>query len=227
MGTARSRTPWLTRVSPFVASLRGYDGTRLKKDLVGALTVTALHIPEGMAYAQLAGMPPQAALYSTPAALALYALFGSSRQLIIAVSASVSVLSAATVGAMAQQGTPRFVALTAALARVHAPAQRLLERTGVLAKVGRQNVYPHVHAGVEAWMARHESQAWQEWRLIQDGLYLVRSRVDEAGATLHGEERHRQEDLLIRLDEADTRMRELLRNLPHPPADDDSRGPVH
>nr|WP_283247260.1 STAS domain-containing protein [Corallococcus exiguus] len=117
--------------------------------------------------------------------------------------------------------------ITLSLARVHAPAQRLLERTGVLVKVGRQNVYPHVHAGVEAWMARHESQTWQEWRLIQDGLYLVRSRVDEAGAMLHGEERHRQEDLLIRLDEADTRMRELLRNLPHPPADDDSRGPVH
>ncbi|WP_375761410.1 SulP family inorganic anion transporter [Corallococcus exercitus] len=636
-GSARSHTSWLTRASPFLASLRGYDRTRLKKDLMGALTVTALHIPEGMAYAQLAGLPPQAALYSTPAALALYALFGSSRQLIIAVSASVSVLSAATVGALAQQGTPRFMALTAALAlmagavavlagvlklgrvaqffstsvlsgfvfglaliiaikqvpkllgiegakggfferlgfilshlgqthpltlavgaasiaallllgrvsrripaalavlvlgiavssllhldakgvaivghipaglvppqlpdvglkdllqllpgacgialvafaeaigparmfaakhgyevdpnrelvglgaanlggglfrgfsmgcslsksaandqagsttqvsslvtagltllvalfltglfralpeatlgaivvvailgmmdvkalvrlarlrrgdflgaavalvavlafdvlpglliavgvslfltvyrasqprlselgrvpgtldlvathreasaitlpglhvirpdeglffanatslrdevlarvrdakvpvrevlldleltedldvpgadmlaglhedlsrrgitlalaRVHAPTHRLLERTGVLAKVGPRNVYSQVSEGVEAWMARHESQTWQEWRLIQDGLYLVRSRVDEAGAALHGEERHRQEDLLIRLDEADTRMRELLRHLPHPPADDDSRGPTH
>ncbi|NOK14350.1 SulP family inorganic anion transporter [Corallococcus exercitus] len=636
-GASRSHTSWPTRVSPFLGSLRGYDRTRLKKDLVGALTVTALHIPEGMAYAQLAGLPPQAALYSTPAALALYALFGSSRQLIIAVSASVSVLSAATVGAVAQQGTPRFVALTAALAlmagivavlagvlklgrvaqffstsvlsgfvfglaliiaikqvpkllgiqgaqggfferlgsilshlgqthpltlavgaasiaallllgrlsrrvpaslvvlvlgitassllrldakgvaivgpipaglvppqlpdvglkdllpllpgacgivlvafaeaigparmfaakhgyevdpdrelvglgaanlggglfrgfgmgcslsksaandqagattqvsslvtagltllvalfltglfralpeatlgaivvvailgmmdvkalarlarlrradflgaavalaavlafdvlpglliavgvslfltvyrasqprlselgrvpgtldlvathressaitlpgllvirpeeglffanatalrdavlalvrdakvpvrevlldleltedldvpgadmlaglhedlshrgitlalaRVHAPTLRLLERTGALAKVERRNVHPQVSTGVESWMARHESQTWQEWRLIQDGLYLVRSRVDEAGAALHGEERYRQEDLLIRLDEADRRMRELLRKLPHPPADEDSRGSTH
>ncbi|RKG51058.1 hypothetical protein D7X30_36600 [Corallococcus sp. AB011P] len=40
--------------------------------------MTVPHIPEGMAYARLAGMPPQAALYSTPAALALDALFGSS-----------------------------------------------------------------------------------------------------------------------------------------------------
>jgi sulfate permease, SulP family len=629
---------WLARVSPFVASLRGYDRTRLKKDLVGALTVTALHIPEGMAYAQLAGLPPQAALYSTPAALALYALFGSSRQLIVAVSASVSVLSAATVGALAQQGSPRFVALTAALAlmagavavlagvlklgriaqffsssvlsgfvfglaliiaikqvpkllgiegakggfferlgfifthlgqthlltlvvgaasiaallllgrvarrlpaalavlvvgiavssllhldskgvaivghipaglvppripdvgwkdlvkllpgacgialvafaeaigparmfaakhgyevdpnrelvglgaanlggglfrgfgmgcslsksaandqagsttqvsslvtagltllvalfltglfralpeatlgaivvvailgmmdvkelvrlaklrrgdflgaavalvavlafdvlpglliavgvslfltvyraskprlselgrvpgtldlaathreasaitlpglhvfrpeeglffanatslrdevlkrvrdaktptrevlldleltddldvpaadmltglhedlshrgitlslaRVHAPAMRLLERTGVLEKVGRRNVYPQVTGGVEAWMASHESQTWREWQLIRDGLYLVRSRVDEAGASMHGEELHRQEELLVKLDDADQRMRELLRHLPHPPSDDEKpRGPTH
>ncbi|RKG84856.1 SulP family inorganic anion transporter [Corallococcus terminator] len=635
----RTGSSWLARVSPFVASLRGYDSTRLKKDLVGALTVTALHIPEGMAYAQLAGLPPQAALYSTPAALALYALFGSSRQLIVAVSASVSVLSAATVGAMAQQGSPRFVALTAALAlmagavaalagvlklgriaqffsasvlsgfvfglaliiaikqvpkilgiegakggfferlgfifthlgqthvltlivgaasiaallllgrlskripaalavlvlgivvsavlhldakgvaivgpipsglvspqlphgvglkdllgllpgacgialvafaeaigparmfaakhgyevdpnrelvglgaanlggglfrgfgmgcslsksaandqagsttqvaslvtagltllvalfltglfralpeatlgaivvvailgmmdvkelvrlfhlrrgdflgagvallgvlafdvlpglliavgvslfltvyrasqprmselgrvpgtldlaathreasaitlpglhvfrpeeglffanatslrdevltrvrdadvpvrevlldleltddldvpaadmlaglhedlshrgitlalaRVHRPTWRMLERTGVLAKVGPEHIYPQVAAGVEAWMAHHESQAWQEWRLIRDGLYLLRSRVDEAGAGLHGEERHRQEDLLVRLDEADRRMRELLNHLPHAPSgDDDPRGTRH
>ncbi|NBD11393.1 SulP family inorganic anion transporter [Corallococcus silvisoli] len=637
---ARGHASWLARVSPFVASLHGYDRARLKKDLVGALTVTALHIPEGMAYAQLAGLPPQAALYSTPAALALYALFGSSRQLIVAVSASVSVLSAATVGALAQQGSPRFVALTAALAllagavaalagvlklgrvaqffsasvlsgfvfglaliiaikqvpkllgiegakggfferlgfilshlgqthpltlvvgassiaallllgrvsrripaalavlvlgiavsallhldakgvaivgpipsglvsprlppgvgwqdllkllpgacgialvafaeaigparmfaakhgyevdpnrelvglgaanvggglfrgfgmgcslsksaandqagsttqvsslvtagltllvalfltglfralpeatlgaivvvailgmmdvkelarlahlrradflgaavallgvlafdvlpglliavgvslfltvyrasrprlselgrvpgtldlaathressaitlpglhvfrpeeglffanatslrdevlvrvrdaaspvrevlldleltddldvpgadmlaglhedlshrgitlalaRVHAPTHRMLERTGVLEKVGAQNVYPQVSTGVEAWMARHESQVWQEWRLIHDGLDLVRARVDEAGATLHGEERHRQKDLLVQLDEAESRMRRLLDHLPHPPSDDDGgpRGPTH
>ncbi|RYZ36582.1 MAG: sulfate permease [Myxococcaceae bacterium] len=129
----RPRSSWLSRVSPFLASLKGYDGARLKRDVVGALTVTALHIPEGMAYAQLAGLPPQAALYSTPAALALYALFGSSRQLIVAVSASVSVLSAATVGAMAQQGSPRFMALTAALALM---AGAVAVLAGVL-KLGR------------------------------------------------------------------------------------------
>ncbi|RKG51059.1 sodium-independent anion transporter [Corallococcus sp. AB011P] len=53
--------------------------------------------------------------------------------------------------------------ITLSLARVHAPTLRLLERTGVLAMVGRENVHPHVRGGV-------------------DVLYLVRSRVDEAGA---------------------------------------------
>ncbi|MCY1023657.1 SulP family inorganic anion transporter [Pyxidicoccus sp. MSG2] len=101
---------------PFVATVRGYQPAWLKRDLVGALTVTALLIPENLAYAGLAGMPPAAAFYAAPAALVLYALFGSSRQLISAASAAVAVLSAATVSAMAPVGSPRFVILTTALA---------------------------------------------------------------------------------------------------------------
>ncbi|RKH85453.1 hypothetical protein D7Y21_22965 [Corallococcus sp. AB045] len=81
------------------------------------------------------------------------------------------------------------------------------------------------------WSAR---ACWRWW----DGRMSIRTCVEAwmactwcarawtKRALLHGEERHR-EYLLIRLDEADTRMRELLRSLPHPPADDDSRGPVH
>ncbi|AKQ63466.1 Sulfate permease [Myxococcus hansupus] len=111
-----SAVSWLSRAVPFIASVRGYRAAWLKRDAVGALTVTALLIPEGMAYAELAGLPPTAAFYAAPAGLVLYALFGSSRQLIVAVSAAVAVLSAATVGALAQVGSPRFVVLTAALA---------------------------------------------------------------------------------------------------------------
>ncbi|MFP2959311.1 SulP family inorganic anion transporter [Myxococcus sp. 1LA] len=111
-----SAASWLARAVPFIDSIRGYRATWLKRDTVGALTVTALLIPEGMAYAELAGLPPTAAFYAAPAGLVLYALFGSSRQLIVAVSAAVAVLSAATVGALAQAGSPRFVVLTAALA---------------------------------------------------------------------------------------------------------------
>lgn len=112
----RSAASRLSRAVPFLESVRGYRATWLKRDTVGALTVTALLIPEGMAYAELAGLPPTAAFYAAPAGLVLYALFGSSRQLIVAVSAAVAVLSAATVGALAQAGSPRFVVLTAALA---------------------------------------------------------------------------------------------------------------
>ncbi|WP_163988483.1 SulP family inorganic anion transporter [Pyxidicoccus caerfyrddinensis] len=113
---AKPAVSWLARAMPFVATVRGYQPAWLKRDLMGALTVTALLIPEGMAYAELAGLPPTAAFYAAPAGLVLYALFGSSRQLIVAVSAAVAVLSAATVGALAAAGSPRFVVLTAALA---------------------------------------------------------------------------------------------------------------
>ncbi|MCP3145012.1 SulP family inorganic anion transporter [Pyxidicoccus xibeiensis] len=112
----RPADSWLTRAVPFTSTVRGYRPAWLKRDLVGALTITALLIPEGMAYAELAGLPPTAAFYAAPAGLVLYGLFGSSRQLVVAVSAAVAVLSAATVGALAAVGSPKFVVLTAALA---------------------------------------------------------------------------------------------------------------
>ncbi|MFP2912194.1 SulP family inorganic anion transporter, partial [Pyxidicoccus sp. 3LFB2] len=112
----RPAASWLARAVPFAATVRGYRPAWLKRDLVGALTITALLIPEGMAYAELAGLPPTAAFYAAPAGLVLYALFGSSRQLVVAVSAAVAVLSAATVGTLAAVGSPKFVVLTAALA---------------------------------------------------------------------------------------------------------------
>lgn len=107
---------WVSRLIPFAASVRGYRRAWFRHDVLGAFTVTALLIPEGMAYAQIAGLPPQAVFYAAPAGLVLYALFGSSRQLVVSASAAVAVVSAATVGTLTQTGSARFVALTAALA---------------------------------------------------------------------------------------------------------------
>lgn len=93
-----------------------YEVRWLRSDVLAGLTVTALLIPEGMAYAQLAGVPPQAAFYAAPAALLLYAVLGTSRQLVVAVSSAVAITSAALIGELAPQGTAQYVALTAALA---------------------------------------------------------------------------------------------------------------
>ncbi|MCK4898098.1 MAG: SulP family inorganic anion transporter, partial [Anaerolineales bacterium] len=80
------------------------------------LTIMALLVPEGMAYAQLAGMPPQAAFYAAPIGLLLYAIFGTSRQLVVAVSSAVAVMSASIVGGLVVTGSAEFIAMTAALA---------------------------------------------------------------------------------------------------------------
>lgn len=96
--------------------LAGYERGWLRFDLIAGLTVTAILIPEGMAYAQLAGVPPQVAFYAAPAALLLYALLGSSRQLVVAVSSAVAITSAATISELAPAGSAEYVALTAALA---------------------------------------------------------------------------------------------------------------
>ncbi|NVJ23237.1 sulfate permease [Myxococcus sp. AM011] len=125
--------PSVARFLPFLSWLPKWRPSSLKRDVAAALTITALQIPEAMAYAELAGVPPQAAFYAGPVALVLYALLGTSRQLVVAISATVAVLSASTVAALAPSGTPRFIALTATLA-ILAGAISIL--AGVL-KLGR------------------------------------------------------------------------------------------
>ncbi len=101
---------------PILQWLPKYRRAWLRVDLIAGLTVTAILIPEGMAYAQLAGVGPEAAFYAAPIGLVLYAVLGTSRQLVVAVSSAVAIPSAATIAALAPQGSSDYVALTAALA---------------------------------------------------------------------------------------------------------------
>jgi len=96
--------------------LPSYRRAWLGIDLVAGLTVTAILIPEGMAYAQLAGVGPEAAFYAAPIGLLLYAIVGSSRQLVVAVSSAVAITSASTISLLAPQGSSGYLAFTAALA---------------------------------------------------------------------------------------------------------------
>ena len=106
----------LARYLPILAWLPKYQRAWLRTDLIAGLTVVALLIPEGMAYAQIAGMPPQTAFYAAPIGLLAFAIFGSSRQLVVAVSAIIATMSFATVSLIATPGTSEFIVLTAALA---------------------------------------------------------------------------------------------------------------
>jgi sulfate permease, SulP family len=106
-----TRRPW-----PIFAWLQGYQKSWLRFDVIAGLTVCAILVPEGMAYAELAGVPPEFAFYAAPVALLAYAALGSSRQLVVAVSSAIAIMSAATIGELAVEGSAEFVALTAALA---------------------------------------------------------------------------------------------------------------
>jgi len=101
---------------PILTWLPKYQKSWLRFDIIAGLTVLALLIPEGMAYAELAGLPPETVFYGAPAALIAYAIFGSSRQLIIVVSSTIAVMTAATVAPLAEAGTLEYVTLAAALA---------------------------------------------------------------------------------------------------------------
>src|SRR3954453_24260607 len=101
-----------------LSSLRGYQRAWLRPDLVAGLTVWAVLVPESLAYATIAGVPPVVGLYAAVPALVLYALLGSSRHLVVASMSATAALSAGIVGDLARGGSDRYVALTAALAIV-------------------------------------------------------------------------------------------------------------
>jgi len=106
----------LVRYLPILGWLPKYQSTWLRTDLIAGLTVVALLIPEGMAYAEIAGVPPQTAFYAAPIGLLAFAIFGTSRQLVVAVSAIIATMSFATVSLIVAPDTPEFILLTAALA---------------------------------------------------------------------------------------------------------------
>ena len=109
---ARHRPPIL------FASLRNYRAAWLRPDLLAGLTVWAVLVPESLAYASIAGVPPVVGLYAAVPSLVLYAAFGSSRHLMVASMSATAALSLGIVGDLARQGTDDLVHLTAALAVV-------------------------------------------------------------------------------------------------------------
>ena len=85
---------------------RRYDRSTLVSDLVAALIVTIMLIPQSLAYALLAGLPPEVGLYASVAPLLLYAVFGTSRVLAVGPVAVVSLMTAAAIGEHAAVGRP-------------------------------------------------------------------------------------------------------------------------
>ena len=106
----------LNRYVPITAWLPAYPRDLLRSDIVSGVTVWGVMVPVAMAYAQMAGLPPEYGLYTAFAALLGYAIFSTSRQLKVTTSSTMAVMSAAVVVAMAGGDPARYAALTAALA---------------------------------------------------------------------------------------------------------------
>jgi sulfate permease, SulP family len=104
------------RLVPALAWLRTYDRSLLGSDLLAALIVTIMLIPQSLAYAMLAGLPPHVGLYASMLPLVGYALFGSSRTLAVGPVAVVSLMTAAAIGKVAAPGSPEQLAAAIALA---------------------------------------------------------------------------------------------------------------
>lgn len=106
----------LKKLMPILDWLPNYNKEYFKGDLSAGLTVGVMLIPQGMAYAMIAGLPAQYGLFTAIVPLIVYAIFGSSRQLAVGPVALVSLLTMATVSQLAEPGTDTFVAMAITLA---------------------------------------------------------------------------------------------------------------
>ena len=106
----------LCKYVPVLEWGRHYTRDALQNDMMAAVIVTIMLIPQSLAYAMLAGLPPEAGLYASILPIILYAIFGTSRALAVGPVAVVSLMTAAAVGQVADQGTVGYAIAALTLA---------------------------------------------------------------------------------------------------------------
>src|SRR5215204_3462738 len=111
------RTGW-TRIFPPLTWIADYKPSWLRHDAIAGVTLTAYAIPVSLAYAGLAGLPPEVGIYGYMLGGIGYALLGSSRQLAVGPTSAISLIMAASVGTLAAGDAVRYaeIASVAALA---------------------------------------------------------------------------------------------------------------
>jgi Sulfate permease family len=110
----RERRKW--PVVPVPVSLRGYQRAWLRGDLLAGITVAAFLVPQVMAYAQVAGVPPVAGLWAALPALVIYAALGSSRSLSMGPESTTALMTAVAIGPLAAGSPERYAGLAASIA---------------------------------------------------------------------------------------------------------------
>ncbi len=113
---ARPARAALERHLPILDWSRHYDRETLTSDLVAAVIVTIMLIPQSLAYALLAGLPPEMGLYASILPLVAYAIFGTSRALAVGPVAVVSLMTAAAIGNLGLQDPAEYAAAAITLA---------------------------------------------------------------------------------------------------------------
>ncbi|UAB78852.1 sulfate permease [Erythrobacter sp. SCSIO 43205] len=127
----------LSRYLPILEWGRTYNRNILTDDLMAAVIVTIMLIPQSLAYALLAGLPPVVGLYASILPLVLYAIFGTSRTLAVGPVAVVSLMTASAAGAVAAQGTAEYLEAAITLAMLSGVMLAILGflRAGFLANL--------------------------------------------------------------------------------------------
>jgi sulfate permease, SulP family len=107
---------FVQRLAPITQWGPNYDKRDLRSDLAAGLTIGAMLVPQGMAYALLAGLPPEIGLYASIVPVIVYAIFGTSRQLAVGPVAIVSLMTASALAPLFEQGSAGYISAAALLA---------------------------------------------------------------------------------------------------------------
>ena len=107
---------FIANVFPIYAWASTYNTNMFTRDLLAAFIVTIMLIPQSLAYALLAGLPPEVGLYATVLPLVTYAIFGSSRTLSVGPMAIASLMTAVALGEVAKQGSSDYLSAAIVLA---------------------------------------------------------------------------------------------------------------
>ncbi len=105
-----------SRRLPIFQGILPLDRERIPLDIIAGITLAALAIPEVMGYTQIAGMPVVTGLYTILIPMALFAIFGSSRHLVVGADSATAAIMAAGLAGMATTASPQYVALAGLLA---------------------------------------------------------------------------------------------------------------
>lgn len=147
----------------------------LAGDLMAAVIVTIMLISQSLAYALLAGLPPQAGLHASILPIILYALFGTSRSLAVGPVAVVSLMTAAAIGTVAEQGTAGYAAVALTLAGLSGLilfAMGFLKLGSPAPKFAHQSVASRRNGRVYRWLPQ------MVWRAVD--LQGVSARLHQA-----------------------------------------------
>ncbi len=133
---------FLAKWVPIIGAFRGYQGSWFRADLIAGISVGVVMIPSVLAYAELAGLPPQQGLYAALAAMIGYALFASSRQVIAGPDAALTLLLASAINPLVAGDVSRAVTLTALVALLGGAIILLAAvfRIGVIAELFSKSV---------------------------------------------------------------------------------------
>ena len=112
---AAPRPSGLRRVLPILNWLPAYERSSVRFDLIAGATLWGLLVPESIAYAGLAGLPPEAGLYTLLATLVAYVVFGTSRHLVVAATSAAAVLLATAVASVGPENAGEYAANAAAV----------------------------------------------------------------------------------------------------------------